>query len=188
VALARQFVREHCLRSIGPEEIKRLNKIYRPPNVKSANAEPQVSTTNLRIIRLSEYELPASRKEKYTRSEKIAKKKIASATHRPYDFYWTERHKFFEGERILPVHKDADGVRYVSPPGAVISITNFKDGLKYPTMIFLEMPKRRRLRLSELIRRLGREYKAKLEKGSVIYDKALVGQIYDLFQPRPPAK
>jgi hypothetical protein len=183
VTLARQFVREHCLSSIGPEEIKRLGKIYRPPNLKTTKAEDQVSSANLKIIRLIDYELPASREAQYARSHKIAKKKIESATHQLYDFYWKAQHKFFEGEKILPIFKDADGVRYVSPPGSVISITPFKDGLKLPTMIFLEMPKRRRLRLTELIRRVGRGYKAKLEKGRVIFDKALVGQIFDLFQP-----
>jgi PLD-like domain len=183
VALARQFVREHCIRSIGPEEIKRLSKIYRPPNVRLTKTKPQVSMANLKIIRLSDYELPASREGRYVRSETLAKKKIISATHQLYDFYWKEKHKFLEGERILPIHKDADGVSYVSPPGSVISITHFKDGLKYPTMIFLEMPKRRRLSLNELIRRVGRGCRAKLEKGRVIYDSALVGQIFDLFQP-----
>jgi PLD-like domain len=183
VALARQFVREHCLRSVGPEEIKRLSKIYRPPNVKSTKTEPQVSTANLKIIRLSDYELPASREAQYARSHKNAKKKIAVATHQLYDFYWTAQHKFFEGQQILPIFKGIDGIRYVSPPGSVISITNLKDGLKLPTMIFLEMPKRRRLRLNELVRRVGRQYKAKLTKGRVIYDKALVGEIFGLFQP-----
>jgi hypothetical protein len=183
VALARQFVREHCLRSIGPEEIKRLSKIYCPPNVKSTKAEPRVPTSNLKIIRLSDYDLPASREAQYARTEKVAKKKIATATHQLYDFYWTAKHTFFEGQRILPIFKGADGVSYVAPPGSVFSITNFKDSLKLPTMVFLEMPKRRRMRLSELVRRVGREYKAKLEKGRVLYEEALLGQIFDLFQP-----
>jgi hypothetical protein len=186
VTLVRQFVREHCLRSIGPKEIKRLSKIYRPPNVRSTKTEKTVSSTNLRIVRLSDYELPESREGQFARSEKIAKNKITSATHKPYDFYWMKKHTFFEGEQILPIHTGADDVHYVSPPGSVISITPFNDGLKLPTMIFLEMPNRRRLRLSELIRRVGRGHKAKLEKGRVISDKALVGQIFDLFQPPAP--
>jgi PLD-like domain len=59
VALARQFVREHCLRSIGPEEIKRLSKIYRPPNVKSTKTEPQVSTANLTKLWIDQFGVPA---------------------------------------------------------------------------------------------------------------------------------
>jgi PLD-like domain len=148
VTLARQFVREHCLRSIGPEEIKRLAKIYRPPSLGPTKTKSEVSTANLKIVRLSDYERPALREAQYARSEKIAEKKIASATHQLYDFYWTKQHKFFEGQQILSIHKGIDGISYVSPPGSVISITHFKDELKLPTMIFLEMPKRRRLRLS----------------------------------------
>jgi len=184
VALARQFVREHCLRSIGPEEIKRLSKIYRPPKLEPTKTSPQAPTMNLKIVRLTDgYELPASREGKYARSAKIATKKIVSTTHRLYDFYWKEQHTFFEGENVLPIIKGTDGISYVSPPGSVISITPFRDGLKYPTMILLEVPKRRSVRLDEIIRRVGRKYKTKLEKGRVIYDRGLVGEIFDLFQP-----
>lgn len=183
VALARQFVRDHCLESLGPEEIKRLKKIYRTPIASVSKAKKQPHAI-LRIVRLTDYKLPASREEQYIRAEKAAKKKIGSRTHRPYDLYWSSKHKFFEGEFILPVFKDAKGVSFVSPPGKVTSISQFEDGLGHPTMIFLEMPDRRRIRLNELIRRVGRQYKANLETGRVIRDITLVSLISDIFRPR----
>jgi hypothetical protein len=182
IILARQFVRDHCLLSIGPEELKRLSKIYRPPKEGGSNRQSN-SQTRLRIVRLSPYELPTSRERRYNRSEKEANKKIDNNTHQIFDFYWVAKHTFYEGEVILPIQKDAAGIHYVFPPGKVISISQFEDGLGYPTMVMLEIPKRRRMKLSKLIRRAGSRCKATLEKGRILHDAALVGRLSDIFRP-----
>jgi hypothetical protein len=187
VASARQFVRDNCRKSLGPEDITRLKKIYRPPVWESGEftrEESNEADSGLRIVRLTNFDPPPEYEAAYTRGERVARREIASTlTHTTYDFHWARVHSFIKGERVLPIYTDANGRTTVGPPGTVVHFEKPQKRSK-GTIIFLEVPKRRPIELGIAATRLGRGATRKLKFSRRLTGDVLVDRVYELFQPR----
>lgn len=176
----------NCHKSLGPAEIKKLSKIYREPAWQAGKTQQKDQQTqrSMRIVRLVDYDPPEEINQASEKAEKSAQKKIKNTdTHTLYEFHWRHDHTFSERELILPINKDADGKVFVCAPGTIVSVTQWKRESKSKAIVFLEIPRHRRIRLSELARRVGRTGGRKLKDGRVIHDQSLIDLVLDMFSP-----
>jgi hypothetical protein len=186
VVSARQFVRDNCHKSLGPEEIRKLRKIYREPVWRAGKTQQdnQRLRDSLRIVRLVDYDPPDGMTEASKKGERIARKRIKNTdTHTLYEFHWRYEHKFLERETILPINKDGDGRFFVCAPGTIVSISRWKRGLKAKTIVFLEVPRHRRIQLDELVKRVGRAAGNTLKNSRIVRDRNVIDLILDAFPP-----
>jgi hypothetical protein len=141
----RDFVKDLCLEPLGPKELTRLQKLYRPPRFvpgkhKARGQKQRFST--LRVVHTRSVDVADKLEEAFEVGHKEAVKK------RPYnsgfaieEFYWSNPSPFREGQLVIQVYKNAHG-RSVSPPGHVIHTRSYRDGKERKTLIYAELPDR----------------------------------------------
>jgi hypothetical protein len=141
----RDFVNDLCLEPLGPEELERLQKLYRPPRFvagqrKGSRKKQQFSS--LRLALTSEVIVPDKLEEAFEAGRKEATKKRRHNSGFVIDeFYWSSPSPFRDGHLVMQVHKNAHG-RTVSPPGHVIHTRTYRNGKKRNTLIYVELPDR----------------------------------------------
>jgi hypothetical protein len=163
---ARGFVKNLCLEQLGPEELKRLQKLYRPPRFvpgqrKASRRKQQFST--LRVALTTAVSVSEKLEEAFDTGRKEAtKKRRHNSGFVIEEFYWSSPSPFRDGQLVIQVHKDAHG-RTVSPPGHVIHTRAYRSGKERKTLIYVELPDRNREPLS----RLGKNAKKILSRGGI---------------------
>ncbi len=184
VSEARQFIRTSCIKPLGPRELTRLSKIYRKPRWQpgESSGRGDEKDQSLRIVRLVDYAPPDEMQKTIERGARAAKRKMEDRSgHILYDFYWGLKHRFSEGELILPIHKQSDGRTFVCPPSPIVEIAQWQGEKTGKTIIFLEMPRRRRVLLERFARQLGRGAKRRLQTARVLRDDDLADGIFEYF-------
>ena len=163
---ARDFVRGLCLEPLGPSELKRLQKLYRPPRFapgqsKKGSARNQFSA--LRVALTDDAIIPDELDKAFEAGLKEAtKKRRHGSGFYIREFYWPSPSPFRNGQLVIEVFKNAHG-QIVSPPGHVIHTRDYRDGMKRKTLIYLEFPDRD----WEPLSRFSRELKTILGRGGI---------------------
>ena len=139
VADVRRFVDSLCLDLLGPDELKRLADIYKPPRFVSgaklkAEAEKETALPTLRIINCDNIWEEMTIKE-ITQAEGVAQKiKVREGFELDY-FGWNIRKNFpRKGEIVMLVEYDGGRRDYVRQPGHVIKLEKAEDH----TLVFVE--------------------------------------------------
>jgi len=177
VKAARDFVIRLSLQELGLEELKRLIKIYRQPvffgekksqrrTVSAARVRPKL--TGLRLAHLEIGHHPSGSESALESGRKVARsKRKYRRTHFLDEFEWP-RASIRAGETVVQLVSESNGAEFVTAPGNVISTRKWKHGKRQCTFVYLEVPKRKRIRTDKLARRLGRGAIKKLRRsGSV---------------------
>jgi hypothetical protein len=184
VSDARQFVRKNCTKPLGPRELARLSKLYSKPEWQpgESNGGGEDKDQSVRIVRLIDYEPPEEMWGTIEKGERAAKRKMKNKSdYILYDFYWGPKHRFVEGELILPIHRQSDGRVFVCPPSSIVEITPWRRKKSGKTIVFLEMPRRRRVQLEKLARYLGRGAKRRLQTARILRDDELADGLFEYF-------
>jgi hypothetical protein len=182
VKAARAFVRGLCIQELGPEALERLNKLYRPPKFPDRtdgersgkrNGRAQAKLTGMRLIHLEWYDPPAASEWAEEQGRRSAQsKRHHRGTHDLQHFHWPND-SIHPGETIVQVMDEDGGSQYVYPPGEVVSIRRWSNGRQRCTFVYLEVPRRRRIRIKKLGKDLGRGAIKRLRRaGSVSTDFA----------------
>jgi hypothetical protein len=166
IQAARSFVKNLCLEPLGPEELKRLQKLYRPPRLVPGQSKRSGMKQRFSILIVAPTRtvtVPEKLEKAFEAGRKEATKK------RRYnngfdigEFYWPSPSPFREGRLVIQVHKNAHG-RAVSPPGHVVHTRAYRNGKKRKTLVYVEFPDRD----WEPLSRFGREAKRSLARGGV---------------------
>jgi hypothetical protein len=174
VKAARDSVRRLCLQEIGEKALERLQKLYRPPKFlgggtrrKSATRKIRAEFAPLRLVQLWREEPPKGSESACEQGARIAEsKRKRRRTHDLEEFHWSGIGSFQLGESIVQVLDELDGrAKLVSPPGDVISTRRWSNGRRSCLFVYLEVPRRRRIRVNKLANRLGRGAKKALQRG-----------------------
>lgn len=163
---ARSFVKGLCLEPLGPKELKRLQKLYRPPHFfpsQSKKGGLKQRFSALRVAPITESDIPEKLERAFKAGRKEATKK---RTHNRgfyiEEFYWYVPSPFNKGQLVIQVLKNAHG-RAVSPPGHVIHTRAYRDGKTRNTLVYVELPDRD----WEPFSRFGKENQKILGRGGV---------------------
>lgn len=175
VGAAREFVRSRCLHELGPEELKRLHAIYRPPRIPGAkpsrrsNGGTRSQLRRVRIAQLTPSEFPDGSEGVQERGTATARKRMEKPrSHELDDFFWHGKCAFQPGDIVIQVVDEGGGRRMVSAPGTVTHRAVWSNGRRRCTFVYLELPKRRRLELGRLARRIGRGAKKRLMRTGAV--------------------
>ena len=145
IRAARKFVKSLCLERLGPEELKRLQKLYRPPRFdpgQKTNTGPKQSFSVLRVALTHSVDVPEKLEKAFEFGLREAtKKRKHKRGFYIEEFYWDDPSPFHKGQLIIQVHKSAHG-KAVSPPGHVIHTRAYRNGKTRKTLIYTELPNR----------------------------------------------
>ena len=174
---ARQFVRDLCLHELGPEELDRLQAMYRPPRFPGngrarrsqgkRNGEPE-----LRRVLLAQLKLippPEGSESAEESGRKVAEKRQKHPRrHILEDFWHFGKCPYRRGDTVVQILNDGNGRRMISPPGNVVHTRKWARGTKKCTFIYVELQKRRRMALDRLASRMGGDAKKRLERAGQV--------------------
>lgn len=140
VRAVRKFIKNLCVELLGPLELKRLQKIYRPPSFKPRGGRAQGNHTRdvtaLRVAHVREMEISDELSKEFDAGRRDAAKKRKRGRHfYVEEFFWPSPSAFRDGQLVIQVWKNSRG-RAVSPPGHVIHTR--RSGSK--TLVYVELP------------------------------------------------
>lgn len=193
VTEAREFVRAQCLVELGPAELDRLHKLYRPPKIlvgrRIAGSVPlkrnQSQLRRLHVAHLERSDLPAGSEDSAQEGREEAKSKMEHPRrHELDDFFWRGRCAFRERDQVVQVMKEPDGTVFVHPAATVLNTREWSNGRASYTFIYLETPKLRRKGLGAVTAQLGRGSKKALRKNGLVRDRDFADKLRQLWQGR----
>lgn len=154
---AMEFIKSLCGIELGEEELKRLSKQYRPPktiNGIKLNVDKQ-KQPDYYVARLSYLDYDDEHQEQHEKGRPEAERRFSgNLRHELVDYSWHGSLRPKKNDYVIQVILD-EGQLYVYPVGKVLSIRSWtsKRGAQ-KSIVFLEIPKRRRKRLYSLQNRL----------------------------------
>jgi phospholipase D-like protein len=193
VAECKCFVEAIAKSELGPERLKRLQKMYRPPKHPrgSTNGTKRrvktrfgASLPGIRVAHLSRLEYSERDWAEHDVGSKIAR---GRREHRRGwkldDFQWAGQHTYQAGDKIMMVTRENSGRQLVDPPGTVLYVRHYRSKVGKAALVFLELPDRRRRKLQSLANRLGRGALKRLRRnGSVT--REISEKLDDLWEDR----
>jgi hypothetical protein len=174
VAATRQFVRDLCRQDLGPEEVDRLQRMYRPPRMvgtsrgqrRRKNGRVRPKLPRLLLAHLIRQEPPkASEPTEKTGVKKARKRMEQPRRHELEHFWWTGQCPFHAGDMVMQILKEGDNRQMAWPPGNVVHTEAWQGGTRKLTFVYLEVPMRRRVALPRLAKRIGRGAGKRLRRG-----------------------
>lgn len=180
VAAARKFVGELCLNELGPEAIKRLVKIYRPPRIPAGvrraapkgRTETSASLPRVVIACLSRRDYPEGSEQAEEQGRRAARKRMSRPRlHELEDFSWDRRGSYKVGDVVIQVTKEEDGAVMVSPPGNVVGLKRWRTRRSSGIFVYVEVPRRQRVELRRLKKRLEPGARRRLERSGQVSQK-----------------
>lgn len=183
VKQARQFVEDLCLQSLGPEQLKALVKIYRPPHLPGGKRGKRIVPKKTVKPELAEVYL-AQLKERKTLTKEQEKERQAglkearrarqhrASTHELDDFSWEGRCDFRPGHEIIQVFKERGGKTWVYPPAHVLKVRRHPQ--QKLSFVYVEYPNCHRKSIEVLAAKLGRGALTKLRRNGRAKDRTFV--------------
>jgi hypothetical protein len=174
VEQARTFVKSIAKDELGPEALKRLSKLYRPPRLpnsvgsrkrRARKASVTSELPRIRVIHLSPVEWSERDEAEHDAGDTDAKRHREHRSWRTDDFQWIGSENFRRGEKIMMVTEENRGHLLADPPATVIHVRrySYRNGTK--AFVYLELPDRRRRNLKTLAAHLGRGWLQRLRRG-----------------------
>jgi hypothetical protein len=177
VNAARAFVKNLCIEELGPEQLKRLKKLYRAPKLfgfetttkgRRKSGKAHVELSRLRIAKLILGSWPEGSESAHESGLAVANSRIENPeTHQVDSFKWVNA-SFRKGDVVVQVLEEASNRVFVSPPGHVVNVKRWSNGHAKCVFIYVEVPIGRRKRVAKLAATLGRGAKKRLLRSGVV--------------------
>jgi hypothetical protein len=163
VVAARNFVRCLCVQELGPEAIKRLVKIYRPPRAPGGKPD---QIRRLQLVQLTLGDPPEGSESAEEAGRQVAARRRKNPSgHTLEEFGWSGTCPLRRGDMVIQVLDEGHGQKMVSPPGTVVHTRTWRRGRRAMTFVYVEVPTRRRVVLERLAKRLGYNAGKRLSRG-----------------------
>jgi hypothetical protein len=139
VSAARTFIQDLCGNVLGPAELGRLQKLYRPARGGAGSKAKRWQFPGLiRLAQTRDVDEPESlTKARAKGHEAAAKRRTHGRGWIVTDISWSGPSPWRRGDRIVMVQESA-GRRIVSPPGHVIHLRGWRSGDRRRTIVYFE--------------------------------------------------
>ena len=191
VKKAIEFIDYHKVQMLGPEMLKELKGIYRPPRFASRKRSSKKSKKRAHIINnLPELHLVQLIRDNWSeREQDIHDKGEAIAiklrehprTHILDSFLWTGKCDFNPGDVVIQVTNEGNGKKLIHPPGNVLSVKAERIGNRNISFVFLECLNKKRRDLKRVARHLGRGFLKLLNSDGIIKNANYAHSMLKLF-------
>lgn len=169
VAKTKKYIQELAKYELGPERLKALSKIYKPPR-NGGNRKQKEGLENSPQLFLYRLALKGYTVEEeiYAKSgKKEAEKKRINRKFNLDEFAWSEKNNINarEGDIAMQIVNDEEKT-YVSVPGTIINIKRWHRKGRAHAIFHVEVPVRRRKNIELVKRRLSESAKRALKRSS----------------------
>lgn len=178
VAAARRYVKGLCLDELGPEELRRLQGIYRPPRTFAhvggyRRASGAGKLPRLRVEQLRYKNTPDGSEEAQETGERTAKRKMElPRRHQLQDFWLSGAHTVYRpGDQVVQVVEDSKGRKWVESLGKVLYLKRWRRRHKRAIFIYVECAKARRTQVARMAKKVGYGGLRALEKNGWVTGK-----------------
>ncbi len=188
---ARDFIASLCQVELGPAELDRLQKLYRPPKFPGgkrsrSHSRDRRQHPELRRLRIAHLEWgDAPEGSEQTEQEGLDESKgkmVHPRRHELTDFHWHGRCPFQERDQVIQLTTESSGEILVSPPATVLGTRKWSNGRASCTFVYLESPKLRRKNLRAVCRKLGRGAKKTLLQSGTVIDRVFANQLREIWK------
>lgn len=184
---AREFVKGQCLYRLTPEVLKRLAKLYRPPQIpggnqgkgraKETSRRPTLPRLFLAQLKLENW--PDRDQHLHDTAQAVAMKRRQHPRSYELDsFRHSGKCLYGRGDVVIQVLDEGNGNVLVSPPGNVLHVARRRDGKV--SFVYLERPARRRRQVKSLARALGGTQK-RLRRNGVVRNAAFAQSLLNIW-------
>jgi len=176
VAAARKFVHGLCKQRLTPTVIKRLNKIYRPPNnfgqARGKKKQPSETRRTIPPVKLALLKLeswPEKIQQAHDRGLTEAKRRRQRRARYLIDaFRWSGNAPFKRDDIVMQVTDDGNGRKLMSPPGPVVHVRRFPSARK-SSFVYVEIPSETRRRsIKAVAKQLGERNAKRFQRGGLV--------------------
>jgi hypothetical protein len=161
---------------LGPERLKELSKLYKPPQFQSktnqkrrkkSKGRAKAEYSDFKILQLVYGDYPEGSEDTYKQGAKEAKAKMQRKSgFELEDFRWSKQ-SFKKGLVIMQIVKDDKNKKFCHAPGSVIHTKNWSNGRQSCTFVYLEVPKKKRKALSRIKYKLPPKMRKRLNRTSM---------------------
>jgi hypothetical protein len=127
--------------------------------------------TRLRLAHLAIGDHPVGSESALEQGRKAANEKRKHRRTHYLDEFRRANDSIRSGDTVVQLVDERNGPDLVTPPGEVIGTKNWSNGKRHCTFVFLEVPKRKRVRVDRLARRLGRGAVKKLKRSGLVAEE-----------------
>lgn len=184
---AKEFVKSLCSIELGPERLKALQKIYRPPlilgrspkSMKISESERE-NISRLHVFNLCMYRYTDEEERQAAIGRREAgKKRINKKRHTVKQIHWPGKFSAQEGDAILQIMEERNEI-YVSPPGTLISIRKCNEDNKSYSFLYVETPEGNRKNLKWVMKHIPKKDRNALKRNGRL-SKHLAERIFQLW-------
>ncbi len=165
---SKAFVDSVAKNELGPEQLAKLQKQYRPPRFESnpQNTKTAKRSKGIRIVKLVPAKWSEQDQTEATRSEKIARRQKKRTRVWTIDtFKWSGSNPFKKYDKVMTVLRQDSQNSFASPPGNVLHIHRYPTRNGGASMITIELPEKRRRNLRSITKKLGSGATKRLNRG-----------------------
>jgi hypothetical protein len=167
VSAVRKFVRDLCVQELGPAELERLAKLYRPPHVAGKRLlEPPITKSPPVFLAQLVREDPPTESDKASNAgQKIALSLQKKPKKHTVEWIWMpDECPYQPGDIVVKVMDEGKGKEMVSAPGTFLNAKKWRRGTSALTFVYLELPRRKRKSLKKLASSIGGSAVKQLKK------------------------
>jgi hypothetical protein len=178
VAATKTFVKKCAKNELGPSELKRLQKLYRPPppipgaeksNRKRGSPRNASGLPNIRVVHLSPVTFSDKDEEEAQVGKEIANRRREHPRSWKSDhFKWTGVCSINARDRILMINREENGRQMVDTIATVRYVRRYRTKRGNAAIVFYEHPHRRRRQLHAVASELGRGALKRLRRGGIM--------------------
>lgn len=174
---AREFVLGKCLHEQTPEQLKRLAKLYHPPQLPGGEGRRKRAKITV-LPRLSLVQLVLqdwSKRDQalHDAAEVVAKKRREHPRSYELDsFRWTGKCPFKRGDVVIQITDEGSAGRLMAAPGNVLHVRTRSKKSRLMSFVYVERPARRRRQTKTVARKLGRGAVKQLRRGGLVRNAA----------------
>lgn len=191
ISAAREFVLKHCLHELGPEAIRRLAKLYRPPRIygvkhrKSSNSDPRHRPALPRLLVTQSYLEDWSAREVALHDSALGvaiRRRKHPHSFELDSFRLSGNCPYQRGDVIVQIMHEDHGRVLVTPPGNVLHVRRCRIGRGMISFVYLERPDRRWRQLRSVAHKLGRGALKRLKRNSLVRDATFAQSLLSLWR------
>jgi hypothetical protein len=188
VSAAKAFVQSIAKNEMGPDELRRLQKLYREPKRPSATLKQKArqaksALPSIRVVNLvSDQDWSEKDWQEQEAGEKIAEKRRQFKRSWKLNYFrWSGKTSFERRQKIMMITREDSGKRLVDPPSTVLYVRPYITKRGHAAYVYVEHQDRRRRQLRAVAKAIGKGGVKRLLKGGA-FGNDLSRKLYDFWQ------
>jgi hypothetical protein len=174
VKKCRSFVENLAKAELGPQQLKKLQAIYRPPRFLNDTSRPRqqrrrASLETIRVVHLSPVTWSEREEVEHEAGSKKARRlREHRSLWRVESFRWSGSNPPKKNDQVAMITREASGKQLVDPPGSVLHVRRYNHAGRTRYFVYVELSERRRRTIQSIARTIGRGALKRLQRSGTL--------------------